>query len=561
MSRPQQGADAPREGTNRRKRRKRRPGRGKNARRNAPDNAQARSGVANPEQPIDARRGNRSAVAGDHNNEIARPNGSGVKEPGGIATITNGQAQPDAKGRQPGKTNVPDAANALPGRERGDGRSGGSGKKSRHRKRHFSKTPYPQVGSRGVHRGVDGTNQGTGPIRNLRPPIKPVPAARFVPPQAVNSQIGAMSADSAVNGAKTNVVTSSAGSAGYFAALDLGTNNCRLLVAAPRAANRFKVVDAFSRIIRLGEGLGQTGRLSEEAMDRAIDALLICASKLTSRPIAGLRMIATEACRIAANGEEFLNRVHTVTGLKLEIVDRETEARLAAEGCGSLMDNHAEGAVLFDIGGGSSELILVNRKLSRSRRISRQIAGWTSLPLGVVTLSERHGGKQVSRAAFDGMVDEVLTHLEAFDGRHSLAEIWGQGRTHLLGTSGTVTTIAGVHLNLPRYDRRKVDGIWLSDRQIDKVIDALLEMDYEQRASNPCIRRERADLVLAGCAILQAIRITWPSDRLRVADRGLREGILNQLMQQSGVWDRASRNSSQTARNYRSGDSARGAQN
>jgi exopolyphosphatase/guanosine-5'-triphosphate,3'-diphosphate pyrophosphatase len=265
----------------------------------------------------------------------------------------------------------------------------------------------------------------------LRPPIKPVPAARFVTPQGVKQQFAAAGTGGTANGASANTATSNAGSGGFFAALDLGTNNCRLLVAAPREANRFKVVDAFSRIIRLGEGLGQTGRLSDEAMDRAFDALSVCASKLASHPIAGMRLIATQACRIAANGEEFLNRVYTVTGLKLEIVDRETEARLAAEGCGSLMDYHAEGAVLFDIGGGSSELILVNRKLSRSRRISHQIAGWTSLPLGVVTLSERHGGRQVSRSAFDGMVDEVLTHLEAFDGRHSLAEIWGQGRTHL----------------------------------------------------------------------------------------------------------------------------------
>jgi exopolyphosphatase/guanosine-5'-triphosphate,3'-diphosphate pyrophosphatase len=273
-------------------------------------------------------------------------------------------------------------------------------------------------------------------------------------------------------------------------------------------------------------------------MARAIDALAICATKLAAHPVAGKRLIATEACRAAANGAEFLQGVREQTGLELEIVDRATEARLAAEGCGGLMDPHAEGAVLFDIGGGSTELVLVRRHPGSALRIASHIEGWTSLPLGVVSLSERHGGRAVSRALFDAMVDEVHDHLNRFEARRKLDDIWTAGRTHLLGTSGTVTTLAGLHLELPRYDRRKVDGIWLSDGQIDKVIDGLMEMDYETRARNPCIGRERADLVLAGCAILQAIRATWPSERLRVADRGLREGILNDLMHEAGVWRR-----------------------
>lgn len=324
-----------------------------------------------------------------------------------------------------------------------------------------------------------------------------------------------------------------------FAALDLGTNNCRLLIAVPGEQGRFKVIDAFSRIVRLGQGLSQTGVLGEDAMERAIGALSVCASKLASHRITSMRLIATEACRRASNGALFLSEVKRRTGLELEIVDRETEARLAAEGCGTLMERSAHGAVLFDIGGGSSELILIDRNLAPGGRLSGQIAAWTSLPLGVVTLSEHHGGKHVTRPQYEAMVDEVLGHLAVFEGRDRLAQIWGNGATHLLGTSGTVTTIAGVHLKLPRYDRRKVDGTWLSDTQIDRVIDDLLEMDYEQRALNPCIGRDRADLVLAGCAILQAIRSTWPSPRLRVADRGLREGILNELMLAAGVWDNA----------------------
>lgn len=485
MSRPQQDADASREGSTRRKRNKRRPGRGKNIRRDATEDATARSGVANPEPKIDAQRGEQNGIAPTSSEKIPTSPTKGLR------------------------------------------------RKSRRKKRRGSKAAYlPSESGSGA---AMANGPDVGEIRNLRSPIKPVPDPSFTPPANSRKRDKSRFA----KGKHGDFVKDKRNE--YFAALDLGTNNCRLLVAVPQERNRFKVVDAFSRIIRLGEGLGKSGRLGDDAMDRAVEALLICASKLASRQIAGMRLIATEACRSAANGDLFLARVRDETGLELEIVDRETEARLAAEGCGSLMDQRAEGAVLFDIGGGSSELILVNRKTSGSRRISQQITGWTSLPMGVVTLSERHGGKEVSRRVFDTMVEEVLDHLEAFEGRHSLSDIWGGGRTHLLGTSGTVTTIAGIHLNLPRYDRRKVDGIWLSDRQIDKVIDDLLEMDYEQRANNPCIRRERADLVLAGCAILQAIRRSWPSDRLRVADRGLREGILNQLMQNAGVWDKTHR--------------------
>jgi len=278
-------------------------------------------------------------------------------------------------------------------------------------------------------------------------------------------------------------------------------------------------------------------------MDRSVDALKICAGKLQNRGIRRFRLIATEACRRADNGEAFLARVLEETGLKLEIVDRETEARLAAEGCGTLMDRKADGAVLFDIGGGSSELILIDRNhdggkgaRSHKRRITEKISAWTSLPLGVVTLAERFGGQEVSREIFAAMVAEVTTHLNAFEGRDNLAHIWTKGRVHLLGTSGTVTTIAGVHLKLQKYDRRKVDGVWLQSEDIDNVLEQLLSMNLEQRAQNPCIGRDRADLVLAGCAILEAIRNTWPCNRLRVADRGLREGILTEMISRDGAW-------------------------
>ena len=324
-----------------------------------------------------------------------------------------------------------------------------------------------------------------------------------------------------------------------YAALDLGTNNCRLLVAVPQQPGRFRVVDAFSRIVRLGEGLAASGRLSEQAMDRAVGALKACAGKLENRQVKGVRLIATEACRRATNGIDFLQRVEREAGLKLEIVDRETEARLAVAGCSSLVDRKASGAVLFDIGGGSSELALIDMNKRKRHDLGPAIVSWTSLPVGVVTLSEKHGGgRLVTRQVFENMVDEVLELLNGFEGKDALKGAAEKGEIHLLGTSGTVTTLAGIHLKLPRYDRRQVDGTWMASKDIDEIIDALVDMSFEQRTENPCIGNDRADLVLAGCAILVAIQRLWPCPRLRVADRGLREGLLTEMMNADNAWKR-----------------------
>lgn len=318
---------------------------------------------------------------------------------------------------------------------------------------------------------------------------------------------------------------------GPYAALDLGTNNCRLLVARP-TADGFRVVDAFSRIVRLGEGLSQTGRLSEAAIARTLEALRICRDKMAARGVARARLIATEACRVAENGAEFLAEVRERLGMELEVVDRETEARLAVAGCGNLADRDAESILLFDIGGGSSEIIWLDRSRRDLSPVGR-IEAWESLRMGVVSLAETFGGGDVTPEIFAAMarcVGEALTpFVQRVAGRKRC------GRFHLLGTSGTVTTIAGVHLDLARYDRRAVDGLWLTSAEVDAAVARLKGMSYAERAANGCIGVERADLVLAGCAILEAIRGHFPAERLRIADRGLREGILTQMMRADGV--------------------------
>ncbi len=319
-----------------------------------------------------------------------------------------------------------------------------------------------------------------------------------------------------------------------YGALDLGTNNCRLLIARP-SRRSFKVIDAFSRIIRLGEGVADSRQLSEAAMERTLAALRVCAEKMRRVKVHRSRLIATEACRLAENSAEFIARVREETGLELEIVSRETEAKLAVSGCASLLDCDNQYALVFDIGGGSSELIWLDlsrrtknwrRSLHDRLEVTDCIACWTSLPVGVVTLGEKFGGREVTPRIFEDMVGYVMELLERFEKTHCMNQRLKGRDAHLLGTSGTVTTIAGVHLGLPCYDRSRVDGCFMHVDDVKNISSSLVRMGYQERVAQPCIGSDRADLVLAGCAILEALLRIWPSQHIRVADRGLREGIL-----------------------------------
>jgi exopolyphosphatase / guanosine-5'-triphosphate,3'-diphosphate pyrophosphatase len=310
-----------------------------------------------------------------------------------------------------------------------------------------------------------------------------------------------------------------------YAALDLGTNNCRLLVARP-ANGTFQVIDAFSRIVRLGERLASTGELAGAAMDRSVDALHVCAAKLRRRMVTRFRGVATEACRRAGNGTEFLRRVARETGIALEVIEPHEEARLALAGCAPLLDPAVPRAILFDIGGGSTEVIWLAHEPGPGWRIVDSI----SLGCGVVSFAECFGGDRISPQDYEAMVARIAGLLAPFEARHGIAAAVAAGGVQMLGTSGTVTTIAGVRMELPRYQRSLVDGCWLRLTEVVEASRRLAAMDWAGRAAHPCIGPSRADLVVAGCAILEAICRLWPVATLRVADRGLREGIILGLM-------------------------------
>ena len=313
-----------------------------------------------------------------------------------------------------------------------------------------------------------------------------------------------------------------------YGAVDLGTNNCRLLIARP-VDGGFTVVDAFSRIVRLGEGLSQSGRLTDEAMDRTVSALGICAEKLRRRNVSLSRAVATEACRRAVNGRDFVERVRRETGIALDIISPQEEARLAVLGCHKVLEPGDGPALIFDIGGGSTELVLIDHVDGVPK-----IRSWWSAPWGVVSLTESEG-----RAAIDGSERLAAYKRMRERARHSFSRFAetlpkASADIRLLGTSGTVTTLASVHLALPSYDRRAVDGLHVPTEAMQKISTMIAEMDYEERSRLPCIGRDRADLVVGGCAILEAILEIWPAPSLGVADRGIREGILRSLMARDG---------------------------
>jgi exopolyphosphatase/guanosine-5'-triphosphate,3'-diphosphate pyrophosphatase len=319
-----------------------------------------------------------------------------------------------------------------------------------------------------------------------------------------------------------------------YGALDLGTNNCRLLIATPQGQGSFRVVEAYSRIVRLGEGLTASGRLSDAAMDRAMAALKVSAEKLRRRRVLRLRAIATQACRIAENGQAFLDRVFEETGLKLQIIPPQEEARLSVAGCLNLIDRTYDAALVVDVGGGSTELSWVELKGAPPKGMP-PLRAWLSVPIGVVTLAERFPeGAIATETWFRAMVETVKTEIAAFKRADSLRDVFDADRAHLIGTSGAITSLAGLHLELPRYDRSRVDGIWMTRGECDAAAGRLLALKASERAAQPCIGPDRADLVLAGAAILQAVQELWPCTRVRVADRGLREGILNSLMAKRG---------------------------
>jgi exopolyphosphatase/guanosine-5'-triphosphate,3'-diphosphate pyrophosphatase len=309
-----------------------------------------------------------------------------------------------------------------------------------------------------------------------------------------------------------------------FAVLDLGTNNCRLLIARPEQGGKFRVIDSFSRIVRLGEGVAQTGNLSDAAITRTLAALRVCADRIRANHATHVRAIATEACRRAANAQVLLDRAMAEAGVELQVLTADEEAHLAATGCAPLVGRRYEGALIFDIGGGSTEAIWMQRE-NDAMRVRKAI----SVPAGVITIAEHQPGP-MTRARYQKIFSEMFDRFADVRAEMDRVATFDPGKHHLLGTSGTVTTLAGIALGLPRYIRAKVDASWHESVAILKIAEDIAGFDHQQRAKLACVGPERAELIVPGCAIFSAIHAHWPCTELRVADRGLREGMLREMM-------------------------------
>ena len=318
-----------------------------------------------------------------------------------------------------------------------------------------------------------------------------------------------------------------------LAVLDLGTNNCRLLIATPQPtkggnqAGGFRIADSFSRIVRLGEGVSRSGLLSDAAMDRTIAALKVCSDRIAKYKVHHVRAIATQAARLAGNADVLVRRARDEAGLELRVISAEEEAELAAEGCAPLIGRKYRGALVFDIGGGSTEIIWLQKSPAGPQQ---KLA--SSIPVGVVSLAENYGAAATSRIGFERMRLDLIARFRPFAeqmGAEQMGGAFDVRRHHLLGTSGTVTTLAAIALKLPRYNRTRVDGSWHETAHMLRVVEKLVGLDTEALARIGSIGHERADLMLPGCAIFAAICSLWPSPVLRVADRGLREGMLRRL--------------------------------
>ncbi len=334
----------------------------------------------------------------------------------------------------------------------------------------------------------------------------------------------------------------------HFAALDLGTNNCRLLIAHPnfRSTNNgrvLNVVDSYSRVVKLGEGMAANGKISDEAIMRAKESLLHCAEKIEKYHVRKSRYVATEACRRASNAEDFVAEIKRDTGLNIEIITAEEEAKLALLGCCSLLERMVHRALAFDIGGGSTEVMWVQTPVTYQQDedpvfpFIPETKGWMSIPHGVMSLTEAMVDSAYTELYFEEIVETIMQHLKPLSSEHHITDWIHKDTTQLLSTSGTVTTLAAIYLNLSRYDRARVDGVKLSVKDLQKTIRFILAMRPSERFMHPCIGPDRCEYILAGCAIFEAIVRVFPFHFITIADRGVREGVIMGLMMDGVQWN------------------------
>ena len=303
-----------------------------------------------------------------------------------------------------------------------------------------------------------------------------------------------------------------------YAAIDLGTNTCLLLVAEWDGQELHPLVREM-RVVRLGENLDRTGRISSTALDRATAALTEYRDIITSSGCQEMRCVATSAFRDAPNKDELTERIRNITGLEIEEISGEEEARLVHRAVQEAFPEETGERASVDVGGGSTEIIF--DKQGHLHEVH-------SLPLGSVRLTERHFSHDPPAAVeVAALRDNISTVLEDSGLPTKVAS--------LIGVGGTATTLAAIHLELEDYDPVKVHGRILKQRDLETILERCLALPYEQRVRLPGLHPGRADVIMAGTIILLAIMGHLQDKMIRISDRGIRWGIIAEMIRSQGV--------------------------
>lgn len=308
----------------------------------------------------------------------------------------------------------------------------------------------------------------------------------------------------------------------YFAAIDLGSRNCRTIVGCQSKAGAFEYIETYSKSVSLADGVAASKKLSRKSMDRTIEALAFC-SKVLSR-YAGLTYlaVATDAMRRAENASVFIKRVKRELGLIISIITPQEEAYYAALGCIEVLSLETEIFVVFDIGGGSSEIALCRQKSDKDIELIDSL----SIPYGVINLLESKD--HLTFSGYSNLVQKISDLSRDFLNQYATTLDF-VNNFQCIGTSGTTTTVAALNMNLRFYDREKINDSILQFSEILKTVHYVQSLSEDERKLHPYISQSNEDLVLGGLTILEGIVRGLPASTITVTDRGVRDGVVYAL--------------------------------
>ena len=295
-----------------------------------------------------------------------------------------------------------------------------------------------------------------------------------------------------------------------FAAIDLGSTNCRLVIV-DIIEDKYKIICSFSEILNLGRNLSFSNEFNDEIIEKTIEIFKIISQKLKYYNVLSYRCVATEACRQSINSDELVKRIHERTNIEIEIIPSKEEARLCLKSCLNHNVNLNDFNLVFDIGGGSTEIIIFDSIYSNKD------FDFLSIPIGVINFSEK-----VSLFKTEKVLGQLEKQMMFFSKKKKIHN----EPISIIGSCGTVTTLCAIHLKLNYYQKSLVDNTLLEIEDLKQTCNFVKRLSSEEKEKHPCIGPQRINLLDNGILILEKILESWPVKRILVSDRGLREGII-----------------------------------